>query len=93
MTITSINSPMSSFIVWFLSCFREMPIISVVAMKAVAFQWAAFQFSLALSFLFTVLLDFFVCSCCLPWKPVCKSFVGDDIIRIVQAEPPKPDNT
>lgn len=93
MTITSIKSPMSSFIVWFLSCFREMLIISAVAMKAVAFRWAAFQFSSGFSFLFTVLSDFSICSCCLPWRPVCKYFVGDGVPRIIQAETPKPDDT
>lgn len=47
----------------------------------------------ALSFQFTFLLDFFICSCCLPWKPVCKSFVGNAVTSIVQAETPAPDNT
>lgn len=70
--------------------FREMPVVSVVVMEAVAFRWAAFQFSSALSFLLPVLSDFFICSCCLPWKPVCKCSVGDDVSRVVQAEPPKP---
>lgn len=45
-----------------------------------------------LSFQFTFLLDFFICSCFLPWKPVCKSFVGNDVTRIEQAEPLVPDN-
>lgn len=38
-TIPSIKSPVSSFIVWLLSCFREMPIISVVVINTVAFLW------------------------------------------------------
>lgn len=91
MTITSRNRPVSSFIVWFLSCSWEMSVVSVVAIKAVAFRRAVFLFSL--SFLFTVLSDFFICSCCSPWKPVCKSSVGDDVARVVQAESPKPDST
>ena len=45
------------------------------------------EMGLALSFQFTFLLDCFICSCFLPWKPVCKSFVDNDVTRIEQAEP------
>lgn len=47
----------------------------------------------ALSFLFTVLWMFaFVLAACHGSKNKCKSFVGNDVTRLLQAEPPKPDN-
>lgn len=88
MTITAIKSPVSSFIVWFLSCFREMPIISIVAIRAVAFRWAAFQFHQRQTqpYLFCLQSSWtfsFVLVAC-HGNLFVNLFVGDDVTRIVQ---------